>query len=224
MTPTPNKPTKTLKRFASSAREFVQDHTTVLVLVAIPVLLVCCQFGVAACVNARISHDSASNTSATSSQSTKAKSTENTSGKPSSTSSTSSKNTQTKAADPVDPDWPTRNATLLAIPESERYYNAYKYVGERHRVVGPVVSVNYAAQSNGQPTFIDIGKPYPSDERFTLVIWGEDMDEDLYEMVTAVQNSNAWLSVEGTIETYKGLPEIQTGRDSFTYQYWTFAN
>lgn len=220
----PKKPTKTPKSFSLAAKGFAQRHVTAILLATMSILLGCCLFSMAACPGPNASHDSTSTNSVASSKPDKAKATKDASGNSSRTSENDAKSAQAKVPDPVDPDWPTRNATLLAVPESERYYNAYKHVGEYHRVVGPVASVKYAAQSNGQPTFIDIGKPYPSDERFVLVIWGEDMDAGLYEMVTAVKAGNAWLSVEGMIETYKGQPEIQTGRNSITYQYWTSDN
>ena len=84
--------------------------------------------------------------------------------------------------------------------------DAGRHVGERANVRGPVVSTHYAATSNGEPTFLNVGRDYPDEGRFTVVIWGEDRGnfsaspEDLYDSET--------VCVTGTIETYQGEPEI----------------
>ena len=51
---------------------------------------------------------------------------------------------------------------------------AHSHVGENVTLVGPIVDVEYASESNGEPTFIDLGAEYPDDSRVTVVIWGED--------------------------------------------------
>lgn len=84
--------------------------------------------------------------------------------------------------------------------------DASQHVGERSSVQGPVVSTNYAVTSNGEPTFLNVGREYPDEGRFTVVIWGEDRanfsapPEDLYDGAT--------ICVTGMIETYEGVPEI----------------
>jgi len=49
---------------------------------------------------------------------------------------------------------------------------AVKHVGETATVCGTVASANYAVRSRGQPTFLNLDKPYPN-ELFTVVIWSE---------------------------------------------------
>jgi hypothetical protein len=51
---------------------------------------------------------------------------------------------------------------------------ALSHIGETLTVEGPVVSAHYASDSNGKPTFLNVGKDYPDPGRFTVVIWGED--------------------------------------------------
>lgn len=85
--------------------------------------------------------------------------------------------------------------------------DASQHVGERANVRGPVVSTHYAATSNGEPTFLNVGRDYPDAGRFTIVIWGEDRTnfsaspEDLY--------GGANICVRGTIDTYEGVPQIE---------------
>jgi len=50
---------------------------------------------------------------------------------------------------------------------------AKDHIGERATVCGKVVSVHFAERSKGQPTFMNLDEPYPT-QIFTIVIWGSD--------------------------------------------------
>lgn len=84
--------------------------------------------------------------------------------------------------------------------------DASAHVGEMTIVVGPVVGTTFASSSNGQPTFLNIGRDYPDPGRFTVVIWGESRasfstpPEDAYRGKT--------ICVTGEIDTYQGIPQI----------------
>ncbi len=43
----------------------------------------------------------------------------------------------------------------------------------RDTISGVVASTHYVESGNGQPTFLNLGKPYP-DQDWTVVIWGRD--------------------------------------------------
>ena len=117
--------------------------------------------------------------------------------------------------------WPTNNPELLVIPESNRYYMAYNYIGQTHTVAGPVAKVYQAVNSSGMPIFVDIGIGALPSDWFTLVIWAEDLDADLERMLNAVDHGNAWLEVTGYIYLYEGQLQIQTGHGYIEYQWWT---
>ena len=51
--------------------------------------------------------------------------------------------------------------------------DAGKFIGETKRFCGMVASAQFAAKSKGQPTFINLDKPYPN-QVFTVLIWGSD--------------------------------------------------
>jgi DNA/RNA endonuclease YhcR with UshA esterase domain len=51
--------------------------------------------------------------------------------------------------------------------------NAANHVGQTTTVCGVVASTKYAANSRSQPTFLDMGRPYPNED-FTAVISGSD--------------------------------------------------
>src|SRR5579872_6678892 len=81
---------------------------------------------------------------------------------------------------------------------------AAKHVGEKATVCGVVASASYAARSKGQPTFLNLDKPYPN-PTFTALIWGDDRPKfDQPE----VKLRDKRICTTGTITLYKGVPEI----------------
>ena len=81
---------------------------------------------------------------------------------------------------------------------------AKSHVGERATVCGEVASTHYAARTWGNPTFINLDKPYPN-QIFTVLIWGTDRPkfgdpEELYR--------NKHICIIGKISDYKGVPEV----------------
>jgi micrococcal nuclease len=92
------------------------------------------------------------------------------------------------------------SAQPLEIPAAE----AGKHVGERTTVCGKVASGHYAKSSRGQPTFIDLDKPYPN-PIFTIVIWGEDRNK-FTNPESAYQDKR--VCVTGVITEYKNTPQI----------------
>jgi len=81
---------------------------------------------------------------------------------------------------------------------------AKDHVGETATVCGHVVSTRYAASTKGQPTFLNLDKPYPN-QVFTAVIWGSNRSkfgkpEDDYK--------EKRVCVTGRIAEYRGKPEI----------------
>ncbi|MGA8735801.1 MAG: hypothetical protein WB558_17925 [Terriglobales bacterium] len=81
---------------------------------------------------------------------------------------------------------------------------ARNHIGEHAMVCGEVMSTHYATRSRGNPTFINLDKPYPN-QVFTVLIWGSDRPkfgdpEDTYRSKS--------ICVTGKISDYKGVPEI----------------
>lgn len=114
---------------------------------------------------------------------------------------------------------PEAIAERLGIPQSQLWYNAGDHVGETCTVTGPVVNVYQAKDADGMPIFIDIGAAYPSDNRVTLVVWGEHYD-DFAEMINAVDHGGAWLSVTSYLEAYEGSLQM-TSNNGCNYTWWT---
>jgi DNA/RNA endonuclease YhcR with UshA esterase domain len=97
---------------------------------------------------------------------------------------------------------PARSACPNAIDWSKAADN----IGKQGTVRGPVVRATYASSSNGKPTFIDLGKPYPDPGRFNVVIWGSDRTN----FPTPPENAytGKTICVTGLIATYRGVPQI----------------
>jgi hypothetical protein len=91
----------------------------------------------------------------------------------------------------------TCNAATLTPNE------ASQHVGENATVCGLVASATYAVQSRGQPTFLNLGKPYPN-QVFTAVIWGNDRAK--FGMPEQLRSKE--VCATGDIRLYRGKPEI----------------
>lgn len=81
---------------------------------------------------------------------------------------------------------------------------AMAHVGSAATVCGKVMSPRYAKSSRGQPTFLDIDKPYP-DQQFAVVTWGSDRPK-FGEPESAYRDKN--ICVTGKIQAYQGRAEI----------------
>jgi DNA/RNA endonuclease YhcR with UshA esterase domain len=81
---------------------------------------------------------------------------------------------------------------------------AKDHVGEIATVCGEVASTHYAPSTKGQPTFLNLDKPYPNPV-FTILIWGSDRSK-----FGAPENEykGKRVCVTGKITQYRGAPEI----------------
>lgn len=93
--------------------------------------------------------------------------------------------------------------TISYIPWNEAIY----HIGERATVYGPVVSTHYANTSRGRPIFLNIGKPYPDPDRFTVIIWGENRSN--FPQAPEILYANKTIYVTGLIDEYEGVAQIE---------------
>ncbi len=81
-------------------------------------------------------------------------------------------------------------------------------IGRTVAVVGPLMNVTTPTPGtfNGDPTWIAVGGVYPSTERLSVVIWGDNKNE-----FPGVSSRLAGLSVciIGLIEIFRGTPQIE---------------
>ena len=81
---------------------------------------------------------------------------------------------------------------------------AKDHAGETATVCGNVVSTRYAASTKGQPTFLNLDKPYPN-QIFTVVIWGSNRSKFGRP---EVEYNEKRICVTGKITEYRGVPEV----------------
>jgi hypothetical protein len=81
---------------------------------------------------------------------------------------------------------------------------AKSHIGERATVCGLVASAHYAASSKGQPTFLNLDKPYPN-QIFTVLIWGSDRPQFGTPERDYVRKK---VCATGMIEQFRGTAEI----------------
>lgn len=81
---------------------------------------------------------------------------------------------------------------------------AKDHVGETATVCGSVASTRYASSTKGQPTFLNLDKPYPN-QIFTVVIWGSNRAKF---GTPEVDYRGKQICVTGKITEYRGIPEV----------------
>jgi DNA/RNA endonuclease YhcR with UshA esterase domain len=102
--------------------------------------------------------------------------------------------------------------TILAFG-AERTLTAEQardHIGEHATVCGTVASARYASSSRGQPTFLNLDKPYP-EQLFTVIIWGQNRAK-FGAPETDLRGKR--ICVSGLIESYRGVPEIEARQPS----------
>jgi DNA/RNA endonuclease YhcR with UshA esterase domain len=93
----------------------------------------------------------------------------------------------------------------IAQQEYVNPIDAHKYIGMEKTVCGTVASATYAIRTKGQPTFLNLDKPYPN-QIFTIVIWGSDRNKFKNPPESFFKGKR--ICVTGFIKDYQGKPEI----------------
>ena len=91
-------------------------------------------------------------------------------------------------------------------PGAISWDEASQYVGSQKSVKGPVASTTYASKTKGQPTFLNLGQPYPN-HKFTVLIWGSNRSNFPGDPEQTYRGRT--ICVTGLIETYQGKPQIE---------------
>jgi len=79
--------------------------------------------------------------------------------------------------------------------------DAAKFIGQQKTVCGTVASAHYATRSKGQPTFINLDKPYPN-QVFTVLIWGSDRSK--FDRPPEALYLKKDICVTGMVQSYQG--------------------
>jgi len=92
-------------------------------------------------------------------------------------------------------------------PGAISWDDAISHIGETITVCGPVVDSFYGSSIGGQPTFLNIGKPYPEPERFTILIWGDDRSR--FPSAPDIYYLGKTICATGEVILYKGSAEMK---------------
>ena len=84
--------------------------------------------------------------------------------------------------------------------------DAASVVGEKAVVCGTVVNAVFTADTRGQPTFLNLSRPYP-DQPFDAVIWGRDRER--FHPPPEMAWREERICVAGPVTTHQGVPRIQ---------------
>lgn len=82
--------------------------------------------------------------------------------------------------------------------------DAARYAGQTATVCGVVASARYASRTRAQPTFLNLGQPYPR-QVFTVTIFGDERPKFGEPEVTF---EGKRVCATGRIEMYRGKPEM----------------
>ena len=95
---------------------------------------------------------------------------------------------------------------LAAAPAQHKLSasEARGHIGESATVCGTVAGTRYAPATKGQPTFLNLDKPYPQ-QIFTVLIWGENRAKF---GKPEVEYKGKKICATGKITEYRGTPEI----------------
>lgn len=96
-------------------------------------------------------------------------------------------------------------ANLVFSADTISPEDAISHIGQQGTVCGNVASTHFSSRSKGQPTFINLNRPYPT-QIFTVLIWGSDRSN----FPGAPENyyKDKKICVSGKIQQYRGTPEI----------------
>ena len=120
---------------------------------------------------------------------------------------TSQKDIESPTPQKVVPPTPENSSSQTSDTNQIDWNEADGYIGEFVTVCGPVVGAYFATSTNGQPTFLNIGKEYPDPERFTALIWGRDLE--YFPFNPDEYYFGKTICVQGFVEEYQGTLEIE---------------
>ena len=107
---------------------------------------------------------------------------------------------------PVSPTTPA-STTASTMPVSISWSQAAGYIGKTVTICGPVVGTHWAKTSKGKPTFINIGRPYPDPDRFTVIIW--DSNRASFSQPPEKYYDTKTICVTGLLTQYNGMPQVE---------------
>jgi len=85
--------------------------------------------------------------------------------------------------------------------------SAGQHIGQRVALAGPVAGISYRRQSQGQPTWINIGADFPDRQRLVLIIWGRNRPS-FADLLSRLRTEDTVCAI-GEVSQYQGIPQIE---------------
>ena len=85
--------------------------------------------------------------------------------------------------------------------------DAGNFVNQSKTVCGPVMRATFSQTTNGQPTYLDLGRTYPDPARFSVLIWGNQRAN--FQSPPETMYRGKTICVTGKIVTYQGTLEME---------------
>lgn len=92
-------------------------------------------------------------------------------------------------------------------PDAISWEDASAHIGEYGTVCGPVAGTSYRPDVNGSPTWLNVGRDFPSQSRFQIVIWGEDRAS--FPQPPESYYRGKRICATGSIESFRGVAEME---------------
>jgi hypothetical protein len=99
-------------------------------------------------------------------------------------------------------------ATAAWCNGSQSWQSARRNLGEPVRVRARVVRSYYAASTSGRPTFLDLGRAYPSRGRLTVLIWGRNRT-NFPQPPEQMFRRGTLICAQGVVTSYRGVAELE---------------
>jgi len=115
--------------------------------------------------------------------------------------------TETPIESPGTPSAPNPLKSPPKQPLGVPWNNAKDHIGERITVCGPVVDTKWARDSEGKPTFLNVGNPSPSSNRFDVIILEQYRTN--FPEPPDIYFSDKFICVNGLITEHEGIPQIE---------------
>ena len=100
-----------------------------------------------------------------------------------------------------------KSREAFACPGRNPWDEAKAYVGRWLAVGGPVIRTHSAEDSDGRPTFLNIGRDHPDQGRFQVVILGRDRGK--FGTPPEAEYQGRSICVSGPIKLHQGVAEIE---------------
>lgn len=94
---------------------------------------------------------------------------------------------------------------------------AKQHIGQIVTVIGPLLASKPRPDIKGSPMWLDVGKFYPNQDRFTVVVWGKDwakfdakqLDAEFWFEIIFDEMGFASICIKGKVTEYRGVPQIE---------------